>query len=102
MRAARTCLLLVVALVAHGALDAHAERKTVCTITINSSNEKEAFQRSLPPDRYQFVELVQKDNPRWLSDACRQNVQCDVLVISGHHDVEQGFFSDNVQVGEFL
>ena len=93
---------MVVALVAHGALDAHAERKTVCTITINSSNEKEAFQRSLPPDRYQFVELVQKDNPRWLSDACRQNVQCDVLVISGHHDVEQGFFSDNVQVGEFL
>src|SRR5262249_12093977 len=102
MRFARICLLLVLALLAYGAFDARAQRKTICTITINSSNEKEAFQRSLPPDKYRFVELVQKGNPNWLKEACRQDIQCDALVISGHHDVEQGFFSDNVQVAEFL
>jgi len=38
--------------------DALADKKTVCTITVNSADEKEAFRRTLPPDKYQFVELV--------------------------------------------
>ncbi len=35
--------------------DADADKKTVCSITVNSPDEKEAFRRSLPPNKYQFV-----------------------------------------------
>jgi hypothetical protein len=50
---------LLVAL-ACASLPLHAEPKTVCTITVNSADEKEAFRARLPPDRYRFVELVEK------------------------------------------
>ncbi len=81
---------------------AHAERKTVCTITVNSPNEKDVFRRYLPADQYEFVELVERDRPDWLASACRRGIRCDALVISGHHDSEQGFFSDRVEAGEYL
>ena len=35
----------------------HAEKKTVCTITVNSADEKDTFRRYLPPDKFHFVEL---------------------------------------------
>src|SRR5436190_15208413 len=66
--------------------DARADRKTVCTITVNSPDEKETFRRLLPPDEFQFVELVERGRSNWLESACRQDVQCDVLLISGHFD----------------
>src|SRR5688572_2586485 len=40
-------------------LPAAAER-TVCTITVNSSDEKEAFRRHLPEPGHRFVELVER------------------------------------------
>jgi hypothetical protein len=79
-----------------------ADKKTVCTITVNSADEKEAFRRSLPPDKFRFVELVERGRPDWLASACQQNIRCDVLVISGHYDGGNEFFSDKVEAREFL
>src|SRR5258708_38379712 len=95
-------LLLAALLTAVGANDARADRKTVCTITVNSADEKEAFRRRLPPDKFQFVELVERGRPDWLESACRQGVRCEVLVGSGHYDGGHEFFADNVQASEFL
>jgi hypothetical protein len=61
------------------------EAEPVCTITVNSADEKDAFRR-LPADKYRFVELVERNRPDWLASACKTGVRCDVLVISGHYD----------------
>ena len=61
-----------------------AETRTVCTITVNSADEREAFREFLPAERYRFVELAEPGRPDWLGAACRKQVQCDVLVVSGH------------------
>ena len=66
--------------------DALAGKRTVCTITVNSPDEKEMFRQRLPADQYQFVELVERGRPDWLASACRKGVRCDLLVISGHLD----------------
>lgn len=79
-----------------------AAPKTVCTVTINSSDEKESFQRHLPPGDYQFVELVQRGRPDWLASARRRGVSCDVLVISGHFDDGTEFYTDRHDDREFL
>jgi hypothetical protein len=83
-------------------LAANAVPKTVCTVTINSSDEKDAFIRHLPRDEYQFVELVQHGNPDWLAAARRRGVTCDVLVISGHFDDGTEFYTDRLEDREFL
>src|SRR6478736_5153605 len=95
---------LLAALCAH---DARADRTTVCTITVNSSDEKEAFRRHLPADKYQFVELVERGRPDWLESARRKGIRCDVLIISGHYDGGDyaggnEFFSEHVDSHEFL
>src|SRR5258706_2130443 len=95
-------LFLVALFAAVFAHDAGADKKTVCTITVNSADEKEAFRRNLPPDKFQFVELVERGRPDWLASACRQGVRCDVLVVSGHDDGGNEFFADNVEASEFL
>lgn len=79
-----------------------AEKKTVCTITVNSADEKEAFRRHLPESQYQFVELIERGRPDWLASACRAGVTCDVLIISGHFDGANEFFSDQLDVSEHL
>ena len=89
-------LLLVALLALAGGTDTLAAKRTVCTITVNSANEKEAFRRYLPDDEYQFVELVERGRPDWLASACRQGVHCDLLVISGHFDGSTEFYSDQV------
>jgi hypothetical protein len=76
--------------------------QTVCTITVNSADEREAFRRYLPPDKYKFVELVEHDRPDWLASACRTGIQCDLLVVSGHYDGGNEFFSDRLDASEFL
>ena len=53
------------------ALPAAAAPKTVCTVTINSTDERETFRRHLPPDQYRFVELVQHGKPDWFADAAK-------------------------------
>ena len=81
---------------------ASAAPKTVCTVTINSSDEKDAFQRHLPPGEYQFVELVQRGRPDWLESARRRGITCDALIISGHFDDGTEFYTDRFDDREFL
>ncbi|MCZ0931608.1 MAG: hypothetical protein OXJ52_00425 [Oligoflexia bacterium] len=63
----------------------------VCSITINSSDEIEAFKEFLPAQDFDFVELLpqavnekQDHSAHWFDTACEQNYRCDILVISGH------------------
>ena len=96
-------LLLFAALLgAASADDLRVQRKTVCSITVNSPDEQAMFQRYLPADKFRFVELVQRGRPDWLASACRQQIRCDVLVISGHYDGGNEFFSDRVDASEYL
>ena len=84
-------------------LDAHAgPKRTVCTITVNSSDEKDLLRRRLPADAYDFVELVEAGRPDWLASACRAGIRCDALVISGHFDGGTEFYSDRLDVRESL
>ena len=94
-------IAITVAMVAVSA-PAFATPKTVCTITVNSADEKDVFQRYLPADDYRFVELVASGRPDWLGSACRTGVQCDVLVISGHFDAGTEFYSDRLEQRESL
>ena len=70
-------------------------KKTVCSITVNSSDEREAFRRQLDPKQYAWVELLPQNAPGfeerfiprddlWIQKACREKVRCDIVVISGH------------------
>ncbi|MFZ2650100.1 MAG: hypothetical protein WA210_08330, partial [Burkholderiaceae bacterium] len=93
---------LLACLAAASSFDASAAAKTVCTVTINSSDEKETFQRVLPPQDYQFVELVQRGQPNCQASACRRGVTCDALIISGHFDDGTEFYSDRLDDREFL
>ena len=97
---ARIALLAILAASAWSAAAA-AEKQTVCTITVNSSDEKEAFRRHLSPADYQFVELVERGRPDWLASACRKQVRCDMLIVSGHFNGTE-FFSDRLDTSEFL
>lgn len=81
---------------------AMAAKQTVCTVTINSADEKETFRRFLPADKYEFVELVERNRRDWLASACQAKVSCDVLLISGHHGEGNVFFSDALEKNEYL
>ena len=61
-----------------------AQKQTVCTVTVNSPDERDVFQRHLPADKFDFVELVEHGRPDWLRSSCRKGIRCDVLVVSGH------------------
>lgn len=78
----RAAALALIALLC--AAPARAEPKTVCTVTVNSADEREVFRQALPADGYRFVELAQPGRRDWLGEACRRQVRCDVLVVSGH------------------
>jgi hypothetical protein len=94
--------LVALALFAGVCANASADKKTACTITVNSADEKEAFRRSLPKGQWEFVELVERGRHDWLESACRTGVRCDVLIISGHYDGGNEFFSDQIEAREFL
>ena len=94
-------LLLTLLLPLAAASNAWTAPKTVCTITVNSADEREVFRQSLPEDQYTFVELVERGRPDWLASACRKQVSCDVLVISGHFAGTE-FYSSRFQVSESL
>ena len=81
---------------------ASAQKQTVCTITVNSADEKDMFSRHLQAAKYQFVELVERGRPDWLASACRAGVTCDVLIVSGHFDGSSVFFSDRLEASEHL
>ncbi len=59
----------------------------VCSMTLNSSDERDTFIRHLEGKRgFKFVELYQPElfGDQWLDAACASGVECDVLLISGH------------------
>ncbi len=64
----------------------------VCSITINSADEIETFKKFLSTKDFNFVELLPaKVNPAeghdasWFKHACkRTDIQCDILIVSGH------------------
>jgi len=93
--------LALLALVAAGHVVA-ADRKTVCTITVNSPDERDIFKKYLPKGDYDFVELVERGRPDWLASACRAGVKCDLLLISGHFDGGTEFYTDRLDAREFL
>ena len=97
MRAA--VLPLVVCMTAAGA---RPGPQTVCTITINSADERDVFRRHLPAGQYRFVELVERNRSDWLASACRAAVRCEMLIVSGHYDGGTEFYSDQVEEREFL
>ncbi len=82
-------------------LAAAAQKSTVCTITVNSADEREAFRRNLPEDKFDFVELVEHGRPDWLRSACAKKIRCDVLLISGHFAGTE-FYSSQPVVNESL
>ena len=98
----RKLTLLGACLAAAVSFAAAAAPKTVCTITVNSPDERESFRRHLPPGDYQFVELVERGRPDWLASACQQRVQCDALIISGHFDGGDEFYTDRHDQSEYL
>src|SRR5512135_1023755 len=100
-------MLVVVFAACHAAVAHAAEKSTVCTITVNSPDEKEAFRRHLPADKFEFVELVERGRIDWLESARRKGIRCDVLIISGHYDGGDyaggnEFFSERVDTHEYL
>ncbi len=68
-------------------------KKNLCSITINSSDEAQLFKSQLSPKQWNFIEIAPTDassgSKNWFSEACQQNIRCDVLIISGHFG---GFF----------
>lgn len=98
----RGLTLLCASLALGWSSQARAEPKTVCTVTINSPDEKESFQRHLPSGQYRFIELVQRGQPDWLESARRRGVRCDSLVISGHFDDGTEFYTDRFDDHENL
>lgn len=64
------------------------DKKTVCSATINSSEEINTFKKNFNPQLWNFVELAANSGAKagedWFHNACRQKVQCDVLILSGH------------------
>jgi hypothetical protein len=63
---------------------ATAQKQTVCTVTVNSPDERDVFREFLPAERFDFVELVEHGRPDWLAASCRKGIRCDVLLVSGH------------------
>ena len=65
-------------------------KKLVCSITINSSDEIEVFKEQLSTEEFDFVELAPLDqktssmNTHWFHQVCKEDLKCDVLLISGH------------------
>ena len=97
----RHCAILAAWLATAGALAAHGEKSTVCTVTVNSADEKDAFRRYLPEDRFVFVELVERGRRDWLASACSQGIRCDILIVSGHFAGTE-FYSSRFDADESL
>jgi hypothetical protein len=90
--------LVAAALLAAGAAPA---KTTVCTVTVNSSDEREALRDNLPAGDYEFEELMERGRPDWLGSSCSRGVRCDVLVVSGHFAGTE-FYSSRPAVNESL
>lgn len=71
-------------------------KTSICTITINSSDEAKIFRQKLGDQDFEFHELVPPFESNhavdWFDVACKSGVKCDVLSISGHFG--DGFFGE--------
>lgn len=57
----------------------------VCSITLNSDNEIKTFKKNLSSKDFTFTELTEMgDRTTWFENACKSQLKCDVVVISGH------------------
>lgn len=68
-------------------------KKTVCSITLNSSDEIEITRKYLGEKHFNYIELVDRDSGNWFKAACESKVKCDFLVVSGHFG--GAFFGDH-------
>lgn len=59
---------------------------TICTATINSSNEKAVFEEVAASNKERFNPIVELTDfgDDWFKKACESHIRCDQLVISGH------------------
>ncbi|QJR13431.1 hypothetical protein [Usitatibacter palustris] len=93
--------VLLASLLATACFAAAAEPpRTVCSITVNSPDEKEAFRKRFPG--YKHVELVEKGRADWLHSACQKEIRCDALVVSGHFNAGETFYSDRIDASDHL
>ncbi len=69
---------------------------TVCTITINSDDEKKVWQGQVAKEPNKFnpvVELTELGSTEdWFAKSCASGIRCDQLIISGHF--AGSFFSE--------
>lgn len=81
--------------------EVRAAPRTVCTMTVNSDDEREMFRKWLPADDFELVELLPtlSRSGDWVGEACRRGIRCDVLVVSGHFAGAE-FYSSKPEVRE--
>lgn len=71
------------------------QKQTVCSITVNSFDERDIFRANLDPNRFNWIELLPERetsanarfivrDDHWMKRACAAKIRCDVLVVSGH------------------
>lgn len=63
-------------------------KRTVCSMTLNSDEERAIFVRQVERDRANFNAVVELTSfgtgDNWFQAACRSGIRCDIVVISGH------------------
>jgi hypothetical protein len=103
-----TLPLLIAFIILQNTAKATDLSKTVCTITINSSEEQETFKKYLKPQGFKFVELIPSNDEvdskvNWFAKACKRvkenGIHCDALVVSGHFG---GIFFDSNRINPSL
>lgn len=87
MRTLVTIIFLITVSSAWG-LNLDPNKRTVCSMTLNSDEERDIFIREVEKDRAHFNQVVELTSfgsgGNWFEAACRTGVRCDILVISGH------------------
>ena len=69
MSTLKAVLAFVAALLVAWDAGAAPDKRTVCTITVNSPDEQAAMRRHLPERDYKFVNLVEHGRADWLATA---------------------------------
>src|SRR5262249_60958888 len=80
---------------------AEGAKRRACHITVNAADGKQASQRHLRGEECEVVELVERGRADWLASACRRQLRCDALIVSGRFSGDE-FYTDKVDGGEFL
>ena len=63
---------------------------------------RKSFAEACPRTNFSLSSWWNAGRPDWLESACRQGIRCDVLVISGHYDGGNEFYSDRLDAREYL